>query len=302
MLRSFGNGGGCCCAAAAAGARCLLLPLPPPLPTAKRSKRSSSGSGGGGGGGQLLFSRALSPRGSARACRVTTRAMWVDNGRLLERLVVSAERAVARLPPDATLLGVERAVAASLRREARAHNGKVPEVVVVAHEFDPRAAAAVARSRGPDSGDGYDERQDREESRGGRGGRGGEEAGEEGGGAAGAGARQQLHEELGRRRRRRREGRGGRRGGGGTSSSPSSSPFSAAAAAPSAVPVPEGVLRKRRRSQPPRGSRGRGREGHRHQLRLKVFFVPPPPKKNFSAQLFSFHSNFGVCKRIFSPS
>ena len=149
-----------------------------------------------------------------------------------------------------------RAVAASLRREARSHNGKVPEVVVVAHEYDPRAAAAVARMRGPESGDGYDERQDREESRGGRGGgRGGGGSSRAGRGGGGRG--------RGRGSSARSSGSDDDGGGGGSGSSGSvgrrgvsrggaaaSSSSRRSAAAPSAVPAPEGVLRKRREANP----------------------------------------------------
>ena len=244
VLRSFGSGGPKAAAAAAAASGDEASP------SASASTSSSSGNGSSNSSSPSSGNN-LPARMRARV-RVTTRAMWGDNGRLLERLVVSAERAVARLPPDATLLGVERAVAASLRREARSHNGKVPEVVVVAHEYDPRAAAAVARMRGPDSGDGYDERQDREESRRGGGGRG--SRGGRGGGGGGRGGR------GGRGGSARSSGggsdsdggsssggrRGGSRGGGSTSSSSSRR----SAAAPSAVPAPEGVLRKRREANP----------------------------------------------------
>lgn len=245
VLRSFGGGGGGPTAAAAAAAAAAA---------GGEASPSSSGNGsssGSGSSGSSSTNSNLPARLRARV-RVTTRAMWVDDGRLLERLVVSAERAVARLPPDATLLGVERAVAAALRREARSHNGKAPEVVVVAHEYDPRAAAAVARMRGPDSGDGYDERQDREESRG-RGGRRGGRGGSSSRAAAGRGGRGRGRGSSARGSGSDSDGggssgggrRGGSRGGGGTS--PSSSRRSAA---PSAVPAPEGVLRKRREANP----------------------------------------------------
>jgi len=250
VLRSFGNGGP---AAAAAKAAAAAAAAEGAGSSGGETSPSSSSDGEGGGsssssngtGASSSSSNSLPARLRARV-RVTTRAMWVDNGRLLERLVVSAERAVARLPPDATLLGVERAVAASLRREARSHNGKIPEVVVVAHEYDPRAAAAVARMRGPDSGDGYDERQDREESRGrgGRGGRGGRSSGGRGGGRGGRGLRS-SDDDGGSSDGRR--GGGGGRGGGRTSSSSSSRRSSSA---PSSVPAPEGVIRKRREANP----------------------------------------------------
>ncbi|KAK9800882.1 hypothetical protein WJX73_005344 [Symbiochloris irregularis] len=82
--------------------------------------------------------------------RVTTRAMWVDRGRLLQDLHTAANTAVARLPGDATLLAVERLVAQSLRRECRAFNQRKPEVIVIAHEHDATSrAAAEARNDDP---------------------------------------------------------------------------------------------------------------------------------------------------------
>lgn len=45
---------------------------------------------------------------------------------------------LSQLPPDATLPAVERAVLAALRTSARRYNQKRPEVIVLAHELDPR--------------------------------------------------------------------------------------------------------------------------------------------------------------------
>ena len=72
--------------------------------------------------------------------------MWTDNGRLLESLHAAADAAVAKLPGDATLAAVERTVADALRRCAKGFNNRRPEVVVIAHEADPRAGAAAAAS------------------------------------------------------------------------------------------------------------------------------------------------------------
>lgn len=76
--------------------------------------------------------------------RITTRALWVDNGKLLEQLHNAAEAGISKLPGDATLVAVERTVADGLRRACKQFNNRRPDVVVVAHEADPRAGAAAA--------------------------------------------------------------------------------------------------------------------------------------------------------------
>jgi hypothetical protein len=75
--------------------------------------------------------------------RLTTRAMWVDRGRLLEELHRAATSAVERLAGNTGPAAVERVVVAALRNAAKAFNQKRPEVVVVVHEADARLAAAI---------------------------------------------------------------------------------------------------------------------------------------------------------------
>ena len=72
--------------------------------------------------------KAASQRRLRAKIRVTTRAMWVDQGRLLEDLHAAAEDAVGRLPGDAHLAAVERVVADALRRTCKAFNQRRPEV------------------------------------------------------------------------------------------------------------------------------------------------------------------------------
>lgn len=107
--------------------------------------------GGGGPAGAdpaaLAAASAAAARRRIRArIRVTTRAMWVDGGRLLEQLHAAAEAAVARLPGDASLAAVERVVTDAMRRACKQFNGRRPDVVVIAHEADPRAGAAAQAS------------------------------------------------------------------------------------------------------------------------------------------------------------
>lgn len=92
---------------------------------------------------QAAAAKAASQRRLRARIRVTTRAMWVDSGRLLEDLHQAAEDAIARLPGDAHLSAVERVVSDSLRRTCKAFNQRRPEIVVIAHEADPRAGAAA---------------------------------------------------------------------------------------------------------------------------------------------------------------
>ena len=82
--------------------------------------------------------------------RITTRAMWTDGGKLLEGLHASAEAAISKLPGDAALSAVERVVGDSIRRAAKQFNNRRPEVIIIAHEADPRmgaAAGAMAKRR-----------------------------------------------------------------------------------------------------------------------------------------------------------
>jgi hypothetical protein len=74
--------------------------------------------------------------------RVTSRAVWIDQGRLLEQLHKAVEGAVMRLPVDASLVAVERCAADALRRTCKQYNSRRPEVIVLVHEYDPRSASS----------------------------------------------------------------------------------------------------------------------------------------------------------------
>ncbi|KAL3161242.1 hypothetical protein ABBQ38_009606 [Trebouxia sp. C0009 RCD-2024] len=91
-------------------------------------------------------SSAARPSQLRAQIRVTTRAMWVDNGRLLEVLHKVSDAAVKRLPGDASLVAVERAVADAIRRGCKDFNQRRPDVIVIAHEMDPREGAAARAS------------------------------------------------------------------------------------------------------------------------------------------------------------
>ena len=100
--------------------------------------------GGPGGGGGGLRCR----------CRLTTRGMWTDGGNLLAELHKAAEGVVARQPFDVTLAVVERQVIDAVKRACKTFNSRMPEVIAIAHENDPRAAhipvvAAAQQGRAP---------------------------------------------------------------------------------------------------------------------------------------------------------
>ena len=69
---------------------------------------------------------------------LTTLGMWTDENRLLAALHKASDEAVARLPVDASLVAVQRAVADAIRRRCKTYNQKRPVVKVIAHENDPR--------------------------------------------------------------------------------------------------------------------------------------------------------------------
>lgn len=98
---------------------------------------------GAGPAAVAAAAKAASARRLRAKIRVTTRAMWVAGGDLLAELHAAAGEAIERLPGDAHLSAVERVVADALRRTCRSFNQRRPEVVVIAHEADPRAGAAA---------------------------------------------------------------------------------------------------------------------------------------------------------------
>lgn len=122
------------------------------------------GSAGGSGADETVQAAAAAQVAARRRLKarikVTTRAMWTDSGRLLEQLHGAADTAVAKLPGDASLGAVERVVADALRRGCKQFNNRRPEVVVIAHEADPRAGAAAnatAARRRSERGSGRDQ-------------------------------------------------------------------------------------------------------------------------------------------------
>ena len=95
------------------------------------------------GAAQAMAAQEAARRKLKAKIRITTRAMWTDGGKLLESLHTSAEAAISKLPGDAALSAVERVVSDAIRRAAKQFNNRRPEVIIIAHEADPRMGAAA---------------------------------------------------------------------------------------------------------------------------------------------------------------
>eukprot|EP00897_Mesotaenium_endlicherianum_P003311 jgi/Mesen1/3007/ME000177S02277 len=77
--------------------------------------------------------------------RITTRCMWVDQGRLMAQLQVSADAALASCKRSASLVAVEKTVSAALRKAVQKYSNKHPEVICVATETEsPIHASGVS--------------------------------------------------------------------------------------------------------------------------------------------------------------
>ncbi|XP_020407796.1 ribonuclease J [Zea mays] len=66
--------------------------------------------------------------------KITTRCLWLDNGRLLDALYKAAHAALSSCPVNCPLSHMERMVAEILRKMVRKYSEKRPDVIVVAME------------------------------------------------------------------------------------------------------------------------------------------------------------------------
>ncbi|GBG73489.1 hypothetical protein CBR_g16830 [Chara braunii] len=73
-------------------------------------------------------------RGLRGRVRITTRCMWVDGGRLLERIHTEAVKVLRSSDRNTSLSAVERDISSAIRKVCRKYNNKRPEVVVIATE------------------------------------------------------------------------------------------------------------------------------------------------------------------------
>ncbi|RLM79420.1 ribonuclease J isoform X1 [Panicum miliaceum] len=66
--------------------------------------------------------------------KITTRCLWLDNGRLLDALYKAAYAALSSCPVNCPLSHMERMVSEILRKMVRKYSGKRPDVIAVATE------------------------------------------------------------------------------------------------------------------------------------------------------------------------
>ncbi|KAH9325117.1 hypothetical protein KI387_005295, partial [Taxus chinensis] len=64
--------------------------------------------------------------------RITTRCLWVDNGKLLEALQKAAHAALASCPPNCPIAHVEYIMSTVMRKVVRKYSNRRPEVIVMA--------------------------------------------------------------------------------------------------------------------------------------------------------------------------
>lgn len=88
--------------------------------------------------------------------KITTRCLWLDNGRLLDALYKAAHAALSSCPVNCPLSHMERMVAEILRKMVRKYSGKRPDVIAVATEnttagFSEQFEAKSSGNFGPSS-------------------------------------------------------------------------------------------------------------------------------------------------------
>ncbi|XP_006647353.1 ribonuclease J isoform X2 [Oryza brachyantha] len=77
---------------------------------------------------------ASSQSGLKGKFKITTRCLWLDNGRLLDALYKAAYAALLSCPVNCPLSHMERMVSEILRKMVRKYSGKRPDVITVATE------------------------------------------------------------------------------------------------------------------------------------------------------------------------
>ncbi|KAG2658925.1 hypothetical protein PVAP13_1KG323800 [Panicum virgatum] len=88
--------------------------------------------------------------------KITTRCLWLDNGRLLDALYKAAHAALSSCPVNCPLSHMERMVSEILRKMVRKYSGKRPDVIAVATEntmagFSEHLEAKSSGNLGPSS-------------------------------------------------------------------------------------------------------------------------------------------------------
>ncbi|KAL5208277.1 hypothetical protein ABZP36_032712 [Zizania latifolia] len=77
---------------------------------------------------------ASSQSGLKGKFKITTRCLWLDNGRLLDALYKAAYAALSSCPVNCPLNHMERMVSEILRKMVRKYSGKRPDVIAIATE------------------------------------------------------------------------------------------------------------------------------------------------------------------------
>ncbi|KAG8070937.1 hypothetical protein GUJ93_ZPchr0006g46219 [Zizania palustris] len=77
---------------------------------------------------------ASSQSGLKGKFKITTRCLWLDNGRLLDALYKAAYAALSSCPVNCPLSHMERMVSEILRKMVRKYSGKRPDVIAIASE------------------------------------------------------------------------------------------------------------------------------------------------------------------------
>ncbi|XP_057846342.2 ribonuclease J isoform X1 [Cryptomeria japonica] len=85
--------------------------------------------------------------------RITTRCLWVDNGKLLDALQKAAHAALESCPPNCPLAHVEYTMSTVMRKVVRKYNNRRPEVIVMAvdniTDITPNNTKLKGSTKGP---------------------------------------------------------------------------------------------------------------------------------------------------------
>lgn len=97
---------------------------------------------GGGGGGQRGGKGSRSakvPTGIQVNLRITARALWINEGKLISEMNRFVKTRLRDMPLNSSLNDIEKVVCDELRRCCKAHNNKRPEVIVMAHDSSDKS-------------------------------------------------------------------------------------------------------------------------------------------------------------------
>lgn len=93
--------------------------------------------------------------------RITTRCLWIDNGKLLESLQRAADVALASCRKDARLSTIERHVSVVLRKVVQKYSNKRPDVIVIA--TDASEGVTPNRTSSPETISNFDQSRNKQQ-------------------------------------------------------------------------------------------------------------------------------------------